>query len=208
MPEAADRPLGGRHLLTCARSPAPATDPQRPRRSDSPPGWRGFASSRCRRSIPPPAGRSGAARRDRRRATRQAVAEAVRDDPGRAGRASSCSPARSASTSPAAHSPASLFGALREAFSSCFCFCVGTPEAAFIGASPELLVRRSGAVAATVALAGSARRSADPAVDDHLGEQLLHSSQGPLRARDRRPADRAAARPRSRSGSSVPPSRS
>ena len=69
-----------------------------------------------------------------------------------------------------------LFGALRDAFSSCFCFCVGTPEAAFIGASPELLVRRSGAVAATVALAGSARRSADPAVDDHLGEQLLHSA--------------------------------
>jgi isochorismate synthase len=78
-------------------------------------------------------------------------------------------------TVPAAHSPAALFGALRESFSSCFCFCVGTPEAAFIGASPELLVRRSGAVAATVALAGSARRSADPAVDDHLGEQLLHS---------------------------------
>ncbi len=37
-------------------------------------------------------------------------------------------------------------------------------------------MRRSGAVAATVALAGSARRSADPAVDDHLGEQLLHSA--------------------------------
>lgn len=79
-------------------------------------------------------------------------------------------------TAPAAHSPDALFGALREVFGSCFCFCVGTPEAAFVGASPELLVRRSGAVAATVALAGSARRSADPAVDDHLGEQLLHSA--------------------------------
>ena len=33
-----------------------------------------------------------------------------------------------------------------------------------------------GASAATVALAGSTRRSADPAVDDHLGEQLLHSA--------------------------------
>jgi isochorismate synthase len=76
---------------------------------------------------------------------------------------------------PAAHDPAALFGALRELFPSCFCFCCGTPEAAFIGASPELLVRRSGAGAATVALAGSTRRSADPAVDDHLGEQLLHS---------------------------------
>jgi salicylate biosynthesis isochorismate synthase/menaquinone-specific isochorismate synthase len=76
---------------------------------------------------------------------------------------------------PAAHDPAALHGALRELFPSCFCFCCGSAEAAFIGASPELLVRRSGAVAATVALAGSTRRSADPAVDDHLAEQLLHS---------------------------------
>ena len=77
---------------------------------------------------------------------------------------------------PAAHSPAALFGALRELFESCFCFCCGTPEAAFIGASPELLIRRDGGGAAAVALAGSARRSADPAVDDHLGEQLLRSA--------------------------------
>ena len=58
-------------------------------------------------------------------------------------------------------------------------------------------MRRRGAGAATVALAGSTRRSADPAVDDHLGEQLLRSAQGPRRARDRRPADRAQAAPRS-----------
>ena len=76
---------------------------------------------------------------------------------------------------PAAHDPAALYGALRELFPSCFCFCVGTPEAAFLGASPELLVRRRGAGVATVALAGSTRRSADPSVDDHLGEQLLRS---------------------------------
>lgn len=75
----------------------------------------------------------------------------------------------------AAHDPAALFGAIREQFSSCFCFCCGTPEAAFIGASPELLLRRSGAGVSTVALAGSTRRSSDPAVDDHLGEQLLRS---------------------------------
>jgi salicylate biosynthesis isochorismate synthase/menaquinone-specific isochorismate synthase len=82
--------------------------------------------------------------------------------------------------SPMAHQPAAIYGALRELFGSCFCFCCGSPEAAFLGASPELLVRRSGAGAATVALAGSTRRSADPAVDDHLGEQLLRS------AKDRR----------------------
>jgi len=75
----------------------------------------------------------------------------------------------------AAHDPAALFGAMREQFPACFCFCCGTPEAAFLGASPELLVRRSGASASTVALAGSTRRSSDPAVDDHLGEQLLRS---------------------------------
>jgi isochorismate synthase len=77
---------------------------------------------------------------------------------------------------PSAHDPAALYGALRELFPSCFCFCCGTREGAFLGASPELLVRRSGAVAATAALAGSTRRSADPAVDDHLGEQLRRSS--------------------------------
>ena len=75
----------------------------------------------------------------------------------------------------AAIDPAAMVGALRDLFPSCFCFCFGTPEAAFIGASPELLVRRSGAVAATVALAGTTSRSADPAVDDHLGEAMLHS---------------------------------
>ncbi|MGI9557736.1 MAG: isochorismate synthase [Solirubrobacterales bacterium] len=75
----------------------------------------------------------------------------------------------------AAHDPAAMFGAMRDRFPSCFCFCVGSGEAAFLGASPELLVRRAGPVAATVALAGSVRRSSDPAVDAHLGEQLLLS---------------------------------
>ena len=74
-----------------------------------------------------------------------------------------------------AHDPAAIFGAMRDQFPACFCFCAGTPEAAFIGASPELLIRRSGASVSTVALAGSTRRSSDPAVDDHLGEQLLRS---------------------------------
>jgi isochorismate synthase len=78
-------------------------------------------------------------------------------------------------TAPSAHDPAALFAAVRELFPSCFCFCCGTKEAAFLGASPELLVRRSGASVSTVGLAGSTRRSSDPAVDDHLGEQLLRS---------------------------------
>ncbi|HEV2874743.1 MAG TPA: chorismate-binding protein, partial [Thermoleophilaceae bacterium] len=73
------------------------------------------------------------------------------------------------------HDPGAVLGALRDVFPACFCWCVGTPELAFVGASPELLVRRDGARAQSVALAGTTRRSADPAVDDHLGEQLANS---------------------------------
>jgi salicylate biosynthesis isochorismate synthase len=77
---------------------------------------------------------------------------------------------------PSDHDPAAVFGVLRDAFRSCYVLCAGTGDgAAFVAASPELLVRREGARASTVALAGSTRRSADPAVDAHLGEQLLRS---------------------------------
>ena len=76
---------------------------------------------------------------------------------------------------PAAHDPGAVFGLLREAFESSYVYAVGRGDATFIGASPELLIRREGQRATTVALAGSARRSADPAVDDHLGEQLMRS---------------------------------
>jgi isochorismate synthase len=77
---------------------------------------------------------------------------------------------------PSAHDPAAVMGMLREEFRSCYVFAVGRGDATFFGASPELLVRRDGQRASTVALAGSTRRSADPAVDDHLGEQLLRSN--------------------------------
>ena len=77
---------------------------------------------------------------------------------------------------PAAHDAAAVFGVLREGFPSCFCFCAGRGDAAFVAASPELLIRRDGMRASTLALAGSTRRSADPSVDDHLGEQLLQSA--------------------------------
>ncbi len=76
---------------------------------------------------------------------------------------------------PADHDPAAVLGLLREAFATSFVYAVGRGAATFIGATPELLVRREGQRASTVALAGSTRRSADPAVDDHLAEQLLRS---------------------------------
>jgi salicylate biosynthesis isochorismate synthase/menaquinone-specific isochorismate synthase len=69
-----------------------------------------------------------------------------------------------------------VFDGLRAAFGECYCYCVGGPDGVLVGASPELLVRRDGARAQTVALAGTTRRSADPAVDEHLGEQLLQSA--------------------------------
>jgi isochorismate synthase len=68
---------------------------------------------------------------------------------------------------------AAVYGALRDAFPSCYCYLAAAPDATFLGASPELLVRRDGQRAQTVALAGTLRRSADPAVDRHLAEQLL-----------------------------------
>ncbi|HWX95514.1 MAG TPA: isochorismate synthase [Solirubrobacteraceae bacterium] len=76
---------------------------------------------------------------------------------------------------PRDHDAAAVFGVLREEFPSCFVFCVGRGDATLVAASPELLVRREGHRVSTLALAGSTRRSADPAVDDHLGEQLLRN---------------------------------
>ncbi|HEY7830072.1 MAG TPA: isochorismate synthase [Solirubrobacteraceae bacterium] len=76
---------------------------------------------------------------------------------------------------PGEYDPAAVFGVLRAEFPSCFVFCVGRGDSTLVAASPELLVRREGHRVSTLALAGSTRRSADPAVDDHLGEQLLRS---------------------------------
>jgi isochorismate synthase len=77
---------------------------------------------------------------------------------------------------PLPYDPAAVFGVLREEFPSCFVFCVGRGASTLVAASPELLVRREGHRVSTLALAGSTRRSADPAVDDHLGEQLLRDA--------------------------------
>jgi isochorismate synthase len=123
---------------------------------------------------PDPAGASRVVSANPPETYEQAVAAAVRRI--RAGELEKVVLAREVRVeAPAALDAAAIFGAVRDLFPSCFCFCAGSPEAAFLGASPELLVRRRGAGAATVALAGSTRRSADPAVDDHLGEQLLRS---------------------------------
>jgi menaquinone-specific isochorismate synthase len=76
---------------------------------------------------------------------------------------------------PADIDPAPVYDALRAIFPACYSYLVGRGDQSFLGASPELLVRREGHRAQTVALAGTTRRSADPSVDDHLGERLLRS---------------------------------
>lgn len=65
---------------------------------------------------------------------------------------------------------------LRGRFADCYCFVVGYGDQAFVGASPELLLRREGRRVSTMALAGSARRATEPAVDEHLGRELMHST--------------------------------
>ncbi|MFN8173469.1 MAG: isochorismate synthase [Solirubrobacteraceae bacterium] len=77
---------------------------------------------------------------------------------------------------PGGHDPGAVLGVLRDGFRGCYVYAVGRGERAFVGASPELLVRREGLRASTVALAGSTGRSADASVDDHLGERLMRSA--------------------------------
>lgn len=70
---------------------------------------------------------------------------------------------------------AALLG-LRARFPDCMVFALGAGGRTFLGATPELLIRREGRRASTLALAGSTRRGADDQTDRHLGEQLLASA--------------------------------
>jgi isochorismate synthase len=63
--------------------------------------------------------------------------------------------------------------ALRSAYPSCFTYLVtGADGTAFAGASPELLIRRSGRRAFSQPMAGSVARGATEADDDRLARQL------------------------------------
>ncbi|TAN31406.1 isochorismate synthase [bacterium] len=67
--------------------------------------------------------------------------------------------------------------ALRAAYPSCFTYLVtGADGTAFAGASPELLVRRSGGRAVAQPMAGSVARGATEAEDDRLARQLEESA--------------------------------
>jgi salicylate biosynthesis isochorismate synthase len=66
---------------------------------------------------------------------------------------------------------------LRAAYPSCFTYLVtGADGTAFAGATPELLVRRSGVRAYSQPMAGSVARGANEADDDRLARQLQYSA--------------------------------
>lgn len=72
---------------------------------------------------------------------------------------------------PSAFDVRDIASSLAETFPSCFTFSFD----GLVGASPELLVRRTGTAVASLVLAGSARRGVDAAEDDRLGRELLAS---------------------------------
>jgi menaquinone-specific isochorismate synthase len=73
--------------------------------------------------------------------------------------------------------PIAVLSQLRDHQPGCFHFLISPrPGVAFIGASPERLVRVAGDQVTTMALAGSAPRDPDPVVDQALGEALLASA--------------------------------
>jgi menaquinone-specific isochorismate synthase len=78
--------------------------------------------------------------------------------------------------------PRRILHRLHERFPDCYTFLVD----GLVGASPELLVRRTGRRLDSVALAGSARRSDDPEEDERIGRRLLESD------KDRREHEMAA----------------
>jgi len=69
---------------------------------------------------------------------------------------------------------AAVARALRAAYPACFTYLVsGADGTAFIGASPELLVRRAGRSVTAQPMAGSVARGADEAEDERLAASLL-----------------------------------
>lgn len=75
--------------------------------------------------------------------------------------------------------PATVLGRLRAAYPGCFLYRVD----AWLGATPELLVARSGDVVRAQPLAGTAPRGGDPSADAQLAASLLASSKDRLEHR-------------------------
>jgi isochorismate synthase len=78
-------------------------------------------------------------------------------------------------TTRSAIDPVAWLVALRERFPTCTLFAVGDGDAVFLGATPERLVRVSGELVETAALAGTAPRGASQVSDRALGAALCDS---------------------------------
>ncbi len=69
--------------------------------------------------------------------------------------------------------PTALYGALRRINPSPYMVLFETPEVALVGASPEMLVKKSGSRVETRPIAGTRRRGADAIGDRRLAAELL-----------------------------------
>jgi len=69
--------------------------------------------------------------------------------------------------------PLGLYRAVRQVNPSPYMVLLETPEGSLVGASPEMLVRKTGRRLATRPIAGTRPRGADAAGDRHLAEDLL-----------------------------------
>ena len=101
---------------------------------------------------------------------------------------------------PTPHDAAAVFGVLRAGFDSCYVFCAGRGDAAFVAASPELLIRRDGAPRPdrrAGRLHPPLRRPRRRRPPRRAAPALR---QGPRGAGDRRPPDRPRAAPARRLG--------
>ncbi len=105
---------------------------------------------------------------------RRAVAEALREIA--AGELEKVVLARACTLSrPGGFDAARVLRLLRAAHPTCFLYGVGAGDAALVGASPERLLRRSGAHLRADALAGSAPRGRSPDEDERLARALRES---------------------------------
>ena len=79
-------------------------------------------------------------------------------------------------TTEAVPKPFELVDRLRHAYPQCYLFVWQSGDAAFIGATPELLVEKAGQTIRLNPLAGTARRGEGEVDDRDVGESLLRSS--------------------------------
>jgi isochorismate synthase len=74
-----------------------------------------------------------------------------------------------------AFDPAAVLRALGTRYNDCYLFAIDRGGRCFLGATPERLVRKSGALVKTTCLAGTTRRGGTPDEDEILGADLLAS---------------------------------